>query len=193
MGYELAPDDNGNFENEVLVFMAAVLKEALWSLWDIVLSGRGNGPTIFDSYVRRIFAGPSGTTVSLDVRKRFDRIGNKVLGRFPFPCCQEIEVVVDLFPTILNADSKSLVLYYVSEASRQGLGSGYKDATTKRVYAIRTTTEIPHEANPSQIAQIFEQVVTMGNDWQLYVLFVVPSANFHGFKTKPPTPVRLTK
>jgi hypothetical protein len=193
VGFELAPDDNGMFENEVGVVMSPAVQEKMYSrfivkLWYLVLSGKGNASCIFESYVRKLFTGYSGTSMFLPVRNRLDDEGRDTFFYHPFPRCQNVQTVVDLFSTIFSADTESLVLYHTSRSDRELFNLAYKDVSTNSVYLIRTSIEDALDSNARHVEEFLEQMDMVDVTWHLYVLYPVPSEKFPTFKTIPRNP-----
>jgi hypothetical protein len=185
IGYDLAPDDNGMFEKDLSVLLSVTVKEKVYSryirfVWNIATGGTGNGPIIFESYTRSLFAGPSGTSVSLYVRDSRDG----KLSEHPFLRCHEVQMGGDLSPILLNPRTKSGVLYHSSSANHKLFDAGYRDDNTKRIYALQYASSQSHSSTAKHILEFLESMSTMSVGWQLYLVYLVPSEKFHSFKLK---------
>jgi hypothetical protein len=192
VGFELARDDHGMFESEVVAVPPAV-QEKIFSrfivnLWYLVSSGQGNASFIFESYARWLFTGRIGASLSLPSRNRFDDDGRDTFFYHPFPRCQEVQTVVDLFSTVFSADTRSLVLYHTSKSSRELFNMAYKVASKKTVYLIRTSVDEVLDSNSRHHEEFLKKMDMVDAGWHLYVLYLVPSEKFHSFKTNPRRP-----
>jgi hypothetical protein len=99
-------------------------------------------------------------------------------------------MVVDLFPAVLDPKTESFVLLHTPNSKHKLFDLVYKVASTKTIYAIQTTTGKTHGSSSAHVAEFRQQMMdTAGVGWKLYLLYAVPSENFHYCETTPNNPM----
>jgi hypothetical protein len=198
IGFELAPDDNGMFKRYVPVLLSDTVKVKVYSkfirnLWNIILSRKGNGPAIFESYLQSLLSGPTGTSVPVYARSHFGAENRSLFDEFRLPCCQDVLLAADLFETIVDPNSKPFVLYVSSKSNHPLFDSVYKDKNTRTIYAVQGTTGVEHDSNPYHLAEFLRLMDGMGTGWKMLLLYLIPSDKCRFFHTKPVDPIQGPK
>jgi hypothetical protein len=191
MGYRLAQDDNGLFEEKEVIVISDLVAEKIStkfikSLWSKMNDKDINGPTIFAAYTRLLMTKKE----AIPLRCRAN-VGEKNVEYKSHPTkllggCTGIRLVLDLVEAVAaaKAENGSKILLCPANKLNPLIDFLYKDEE-QHFHVFHVTLRRRHDAKVPDIKQLENAV---GDASKLSIYYAVPSEHFGTFVTDPVDP-----